>query len=134
MSELKNKVEKGLLKLQEKRRLILSEVNQLADIQSQDVKQRTWLQNKAAELVELEKRITQHLNRLEGMERRRQVALNAARRKRDTKLKILLGAWVIHEVDNNRMTKTKIKQSLTTFITREKDNNLIDEWLKTNKK
>lgn len=129
MTALKQKVEKGLIKLQEKRDQILTELNEVADVQRQDVKQRTWLMNKADELKELDRLITQHQNRLEGMERRRQTAFNAESRKRDTKLKILLGAWVLHEVDNGKLSKAQIKQSVTSFITRNTDSNLVNEWL-----
>jgi hypothetical protein len=80
------------------------------------------------------KSIEERLAQLDAQRKTLQARLNKQERARDTRRKVLLGALVLHQLDEGRegsidYLRDFIKRELPGFLTREADKELFDDLL-----
>lgn len=121
------KLQGELHNLRAKRQKKLDEVKAIKKaVEEYNPKRNKWIIKLAEDIAKLDKYITQHENRIEMMERRRLTAEKAVERKRDTRRKILLGAFLENELKHGRIAHETLKNGLDQFLTREADRDLFD--------
>ena len=74
---------------------------------------------------ELEARRSQLLTELTRLSAREKFK----NRKADTRRKILLGAWLLQQLDNDDPIAAKVKRDLPRFLSRPTDRQLFESWL-----
>lgn len=56
--------------------------------------------------------------------------IKAQQSKIETKKKVLIGAFVLNQIENNQINKTDFYSKLNKFLTRQSDKNLFEDELK----
>lgn len=90
-------------------------------------KKNKWLLNMASDIENLDRYITQHTNRIEGMKQRAKIVDQAVDRKRDTKRKIIMGAYFEHLLKSGELDPS-YKEKFLNFVIRESDKSLFDDF------
>ncbi|MCF9035366.1 hypothetical protein JKI98_10975 [Acinetobacter nectaris] len=81
----------------------------------------------ASDIENLDRYITQHTNRIDGMKQRAKVIDQAVDRKRDTKRKIIMGAYFEHLLKSGALDPN-YKDKFLNFVIRENDKSLFDDF------
>lgn len=80
-----------------------------------------------AHIEKLDTYITQHTNRIDSIKQRAKIADQSVNRKRDTKRKILMGAYFEHLLKSGELDSI-YKEKFLSFIKRESDKSLFDDF------
>lgn len=130
MTKLQRELEDRLEKLLANRESLLAEIKQVRSAVLEDNPQKhKWLTKMIDDVEKLDKYITQHQNRIEGIKQRQKLADNRTQRKQDTKRKILLGAMLEKWVADEKIDRAIVSDGLNEFLLRDSDKALFDDYL-----
>lgn len=90
-------------------------------------KKNKWLIDMASDIEKLDTYITQHTNRIDSMKQRAKHADQSVNRKRDTKRKILMGAYFENLLKSGELDSS-YKDKFLNFIQRESDKSLFEDF------
>lgn len=80
-----------------------------------------------SDLEERQKKLTQQREALARKERLLKKAVSAKKRSQETKRKILAGAWVLEQAEQNEEARKKLFAGLDKFLTRDRDREVFPE-------
>ena len=76
-------------------------------------------------IATLEDRLRELKTRQQRMEARKRTLLSQRERRDDTRRKILLGAWVLTQVERGEMSRDSLRAALSQFLIRSDDRQLF---------
>jgi hypothetical protein len=76
-------------------------------------------------ITTLEDRLRELKTRQQRMEARKRTLLSQRERRDDTRRKILLGAWVLAQIERGEMSRDSLRTALSQFLTRPDDRQLF---------
>lgn len=121
-------LEKKLEALIQDRKEKISELKKVKNAFVDDnPKKNKWLIEMTAHIEKLDTYITQHTNRIDSIKQRAKIADQSVNRKRDTKRKILMGAYFEHLLKSGELDSI-YKEKFLSFIKRESDKSLFDDF------
>lgn len=131
MTKLQRELQDKLEELLANRESLLAEIKQVRSaVLDDNPKKHKWLTKMIDDVEKLNKYITQHQNRIAGIQKRQQLADNHVKRKQDTKRKILLGAMVEKWIEDQKISKEMVASELNSFLSRESDKELFENYFK----
>ncbi|HAG1192620.1 TPA: hypothetical protein G8W20_004855 [Salmonella enterica] len=129
MTKLQKELEDRLEKLLANRESLLAEIKQVRSaVLDDNPKKHKWLTKMIDDVEELDKYITQHQNRIAGIQQRQKLADNRIKRKQDTKRKILLGAMLEKWIEDKKIDKQIVASGLDDFLIRDSDKDLFNDF------
>lgn len=129
MTKLQRELEDRLEKLLADRESLLTEIKQVRSaVLDDNPKKHKWLIKMIDDVEKLDKYITQHQNRIAGIQQRQKLADNRIKRKQDTKRKILLGAMLEKWVEDKKIDKQIVASGLDDFLIRDSDKDLFNDF------
>ena len=129
MTKLQRELEGRLEKLLANRESLLAEIKQVRSaVLDDNPKKHKWLTKMIDDVEKLDKYITQHQNRIAGIQQRQKLADNRIKRKQDTKRKILLGAMLEKWIEDKKIDKQIVASGLDDFLIRDSDKDLFNDF------
>ena len=129
MSKIQRELEDQLARMLVDRDSLLAEMRSVRSVVKKDnPKKNKWLTEMIDHLDKLDTYITQNENRIQAIKQREQVARSKLYRKQDSKRKILMGAMVEHLIETDKLSKKFITDELESFLTRDSDKALFDDY------
>jgi predicted RNase H-like nuclease (RuvC/YqgF family) len=118
-------LEKKLEELIQDRKEKISELKKFKKaFVNDDSKKNKWLIEMTAHIEKLDIYITQHINRIEGMKQRSKHVDQTVDRKRDTKRKIIMGAYFEYLLKTGELDPS-YKEKFLNFLKRDSDKSLF---------
>lgn len=129
MTKLQKKLETKLNQLLTDREQLMIEIKHVRSAVLKDnPNKHKWLTKMIDDVEKLDKYITQHQNRIAGIQQRQKLADNRIKRKQDTKRKILLGAMLEKWIEDKKIDKQIVASGLDDFLIRDSDKDLFNDF------
>lgn len=129
MTKLQKKLETKLNQLLTDREQLMIEIKHVRSAVLKDnPNKHKWLTKMIDDVEKLDKYITQHQNRIAGIQQRQKLADNLIKRKQDTKRKILLGAMLEKWIEDKKIDKQIVASGLDDFLIRDSDKDLFNDF------
>ncbi len=129
MTKLQEKLQAELDNLLADRKKLLAEMRQVRSaILEDNPKKNKWLITITNKIEDLDRYISQHENRIQGIKQRQKTTEAKMKRRQDTKRKILLGALVEHWLKMEILDKELVKSELNEFLIRDDDKKLFNDY------